>query len=113
MQCRLVVGKLCVHVSPVLDQKLHHRCVAVLHRKAQGRPSTLVVHTTARTFFRKPAPLAARGFVRSRFARSLESCIQFGKPMLLENVMETLDPLLDPLLQKQFLMQLKQHMSLQ
>merc|ERR1711871_1526875 len=36
------------------------------------------------------------------FARSLESCIQFGKPLLLENVMEQLDPLLDPLLQKQF-----------
>ena len=35
------------------------------------------------------------------FLRSLENCIQFGTPVLLENVGESLDPALEPLLQKQ------------
>ncbi|QQP52952.1 Uncharacterized protein FKW44_005260, partial [Caligus rogercresseyi] len=35
------------------------------------------------------------------FLRTLESCIQFGSPVLLENVGDTLDPVLEPLLQKQ------------
>lgn len=35
------------------------------------------------------------------FLRTLESCIQFGTPVLLENVGEELDPLLEPLLLKQ------------
>lgn len=35
------------------------------------------------------------------FLRSLESSIQFGQPALLENVGETLDPILEPLLTKQ------------
>ena len=34
------------------------------------------------------------------FARELESAIAYGKPVLLENVQEQLDPLLEPLLQK-------------
>ena len=37
----------------------------------------------------------------SEFLRSLESSIQFGQPALLENVGETLDPILEPLLTKQ------------
>ena len=32
--------------------------------------------------------------------RTLENCIQFGKPVLLENVGETLDPSLNPILLK-------------
>ena len=37
----------------------------------------------------------------SEFLRSLESSIQFGQPALLENVGDTLDPILEPLLTKQ------------
>ena len=34
------------------------------------------------------------------FLRTLENCIQFGQPVLLENVAETLDPALNPILLK-------------
>merc|ERR1719453_1649366 len=34
------------------------------------------------------------------YARELENCIQFGNPVLLENIAETIDAMLDPLLQK-------------
>ncbi|XP_006878990.1 PREDICTED: dynein heavy chain 7, axonemal [Elephantulus edwardii] len=37
----------------------------------------------------------------SDYARTLENCIQFGTPVLLENIGEELDPLLEPLLLKQ------------
>ena len=35
------------------------------------------------------------------FVRTLENCIQFGKPVILENIAERLDPVLDTVLQKQ------------
>ena len=35
------------------------------------------------------------------FVRTLENCIQFGTPVLLEGVGEELDPILEPLLLKQ------------
>jgi len=35
------------------------------------------------------------------FLRSLENAVRFGKPCLLENVGEELDPALEPILQKQ------------
>merc|ERR1719387_1333366 len=34
------------------------------------------------------------------YVRELENCIQFGNPVLLENIEETLDSILDPVLQK-------------
>lgn len=37
----------------------------------------------------------------SDFLRQLENAIQFGKPVLLENVLEDLDPSLSPILLKQ------------
>ena len=37
----------------------------------------------------------------SDYVRSLENCITFGNPCLLENIGEELDPLLEPLLLKQ------------
>ena len=40
-------------------------------------------------------------FSDPEFLRNLESSIQFGQPALLENVGETLDPVLEPLLTKQ------------
>jgi dynein heavy chain len=40
-------------------------------------------------------------FSNPNYMRTLENAIQFGKPVLLENVGEELDPAIDPLLQKQ------------
>ena len=40
-------------------------------------------------------------FTDADFIRTLENCIQFGTPVLMENIGEELDPILDPLLQKQ------------
>ena len=37
----------------------------------------------------------------SSFLKSMENCIRFGQPCLLENVEEELDPSLEPILLKQ------------
>lgn len=39
------------------------------------------------------------------YMRTLENCIQFGTPVLLENVGEELDPSIEPLLLKQIFKQ--------
>merc|ERR1719506_13773 len=39
---------------------------------------------------------------KSDYGRQLEMAIQFGFPVLIENILETLDPMLEPLLQKAF-----------
>ena len=44
-------------------------------------------------------------FTDQNYLRTLENCIQFGKPVLLENIGETLDPTLEGLLQKQLFKQ--------
>jgi len=41
----------------------------------------------------------------SSFGRTLENCITYGFPLLLENVPEDLDPLLEPILQRQIIKQ--------
>ncbi|VEL35680.1 unnamed protein product [Protopolystoma xenopodis] len=37
----------------------------------------------------------------SDFIRTLENCIQFGTPVMLENALEEIDPVMEPLLLKQ------------
>jgi dynein heavy chain len=49
----------------------------------------------------KPNKLSVIKLSDPTYARTLENCIQFGTPVLLENVGEELDPLLEPLLLKQ------------
>ena len=49
----------------------------------------------------RPNSLAAIKLSDPNYARTLENSIQFGTPVLLENIGEELDPLLEPLLLKQ------------
>jgi dynein heavy chain len=49
----------------------------------------------------KPNNLHVVKLSDSDFVRTLENCIQFGTPVLLENIGEEIDPLLEPLLLKQ------------
>ena len=49
----------------------------------------------------KDAGLLVVKLTDGNYLRTLENAIQFGKPVLLENVMEVLDASLEPLLQKQ------------
>ncbi|XP_028407226.1 dynein heavy chain 3, axonemal-like [Dendronephthya gigantea] len=49
----------------------------------------------------KPNKLQIIKLSDQNFVRTLENCIQFGTPVLLENVGEELDPVLEPLLLKQ------------
>lgn len=49
--------------------------------------------------------LSAIKLTDADYIRTLENCIQFGTPLLLENVGEELDPSLEPLLLKQIFKQ--------
>ena len=49
----------------------------------------------------KEAKLSVIKLTDSDYMRTLENCITFGNPLLLENVGEELDPSLEPLLLKQ------------
>ncbi|XP_033642613.1 dynein heavy chain 3, axonemal-like [Asterias rubens] len=49
----------------------------------------------------KPNKLQVIKLSDPNYCRSLENCIQFGQPCLLENVGEELDPILEPLLLRQ------------
>lgn len=49
----------------------------------------------------KDHQLAVIKLTDSDYMRNLENCLQFGNPLLLENVGEELDPSLEPLLLKQ------------
>jgi dynein heavy chain len=48
-----------------------------------------------------PQQLKVVKLSQATFVRTIENAIQFGTPVLIENVAEKLDPILDPLLQKQ------------
>ena len=37
------------------------------------------------------------------FRNALEDCLSFGKPLLIENIEEELDPVLDPVLDKRYI----------
>lgn len=49
----------------------------------------------------KDNKLAVIKLTDSDYMRTLENCVTFGNPLLLENVGEELDPSLEPLLLKQ------------
>jgi len=50
----------------------------------------------------KDANMVITKLTEPNFLRTLENAIRFGQPALLENVEETLDPALEPILVKQF-----------
>ncbi|XP_068620866.1 dynein axonemal heavy chain 7 [Battus philenor] len=49
----------------------------------------------------KPNNLCVVRMTQADLSRVLENAVQFGQPVLLENVLEELDPMLEPLLQQQ------------
>lgn len=49
----------------------------------------------------KESGLRVVKLTQTDYVRTLENCIQFGTPVLIENVGEELDPSLEPLLLKQ------------
>ncbi|XP_049887204.1 dynein axonemal heavy chain 7-like [Pectinophora gossypiella] len=49
----------------------------------------------------KPNNLAICRITQTDLSRIMENAVQFGQPVLLENVLEELDPMLEPLLQQQ------------
>ena len=49
----------------------------------------------------EPNNLKIIKLTQATFVRTLENAIQFGSPVLIEDVLEKLDPILDPILQKQ------------
>ena len=49
----------------------------------------------------KPNNLVVMKLTDQNYMRSMENAVQFGQPVLLENIMEGLDPTIEPLLLKQ------------
>ena len=47
--------------------------------------------------------LRVTGFLERQFRNHLEDCLSYGKPMLVANIEEELDPVLDPVLEKRFI----------
>ena len=68
-----------------------------------GSPSFHGLQGTANKFIRameKAEGLIVIKLTDGNYLRTLENAVQFGKPVLLENVGESLDASLEPLLQK-------------
>ena len=61
----------------------------------------LVVLISTGSSSTSPCPAQVIKLTDSDYIRTLENCIQFGTPVLLENVGEELDATLEPLLLKQ------------
>ena len=73
----------------------------------------LVLQGTANKWIRnmeKDAELLVIKLSDGNYMRTLENAVQFGKPVLLENVGETLDAALEPLLLKQTFKQVSLNM---
>ena len=61
----------------------------------------LVYHMLLVSFQERDSGLDVLKLTDKDFLRSLENAVRFGKPCLLENVGEELDPALEPILLKQ------------
>lgn len=61
----------------------------------QGQANKWIKHSE------KENRLSVIKFTDADYMRTLENCIQFGTPLLLENVGEEIDPSLEPLLLRQ------------
>jgi len=78
--------------------------IVCLHSNARRWPLMIDPQGQANKWIKnmeKPNNLHVIKLSDSDFVRTLENCIQFGTPVLLENVGEEMDPLLEPLLLKQ------------
>ena len=82
------------HVSAGTSSHLHEPPVNIFH-DSQGLANKWI------RAMEKEAGLLVVKLSDANYLRTLENAVQFGKPVLLENVMESLDASLEPLLQRQ------------
>ena len=77
---------------------------AIISQKSSRWSLMIDPQSQANKFIRKKEAEAGLQVIKltdPNFVRTLENAIQFGNPVLLENIQETLDPVLDTVLQKQ------------
>jgi dynein heavy chain len=74
---------------------------ALILRKARRWPLMIDPETQANSWVRtmeRPNNIEVVKLSSATYLRSLENCIRFGKPILMESILEDLDPALEPLL---------------